>query len=275
MRYTIVVLAACQPHNVDHAGLTQRELPGFSLLLPSGDDKLSSEYADGELEIDRANGYSNALVDVSWYFGEALHGDELLEVGKQALHGANPQATGKAELVTREGRELVHIPYDTEEWASSLPCGGRNVLLATERFSVDDHLRMVTSFDCHPIAAKEHEQVPLPIAIDLPGFTEADKDPTTRVLSKDDAHVMLDINLHDSGKDSTETLVHSFVKQAQPDAVTTALGADLYQFKGSDLTGWVRVVRCRETKTVIIGFVPTGTKADDLLAAIRAAHCRG
>ncbi|HEY1553997.1 MAG TPA: hypothetical protein VGF94_04135 [Kofleriaceae bacterium] len=273
MRHAIIALAACAPHTLDHAELAKRELPGFSLLLPSGEAKLSPAYADGELELARAGGYPNATVNVTWYFGDQLHGPELLEMGQQAVRAANPSATGKAELVTHDGHELVRIPYEYDEWASSLACGARSVTLATERFSLDDHLRMVNSLDCHPIAQKEHERVPLPIAIDLPGFTAVDRDPTTRVLSQGDAHVMLDLNLHETGTDETKAFVASFVHQTEPDAVTTELSTDLYAFEGSELAGWVRAVRCGDTKTMIVAVVPASTPADDLLARIRAAHC--
>jgi hypothetical protein len=197
MALVLLVVVACTPN----AKLERRELPGFSISLPTGavvgPGATNPEYATGSLAI-RDDAHARIAI-VGWSTGGKLTREELAPV--MAALGAVTHAGDSGTLVADTGSDGAHV--DTLQLEtdvapmllSQLDCGGRNLVIATmsERDGRALQHAIVTSVICKPdpIQEKALASVGIELHLDLPGWNAVSHSDGQLMLSDGKSILML------------------------------------------------------------------------------------
>jgi hypothetical protein len=268
-----------------HADLTKRELPGFSLSLPSGGDVIEnrSEYNVGKLGIKNV-GNSHAAAFVQWDLGGGLEKNELELVA--GVMGKALGVAGKGRIATIPGPDGK--PVDTIVFGGDptfamgmLPCGVRQVAIALAGPAEVTELlpRVVATFSCHPDPAQESTAaVRFPLVLELPagwyvGSREVDQIMITDglesglLLRASPARMPVDLDV------LVEPMfkvmgVQGKITKREPNRVWITMN------DGSDsIDGWFRLVTCPDATAMVMAVAADPATLNDLDARVTRARC--
>jgi len=151
---------------VDDARLTTRELPGFSIGLPSGtEDKTNTTYGDGAVQINAILGTGD-VVRVGWEAGQIFDESAVDMVAKglgamahsPLVHGTGPHGKPTIAFTIDSTKGALHMIVTT--------CGVRRIMImsTTEKLAQ----RMLATLQCHPDPAQEGAVDTVPWTATLP-----------------------------------------------------------------------------------------------------------
>jgi len=269
---------------LERAALERRELPGFSISIPSGDvveDR--REYDNGKLALKNV-GNSKGVVFVQWELGGAMESGEFQVLAGLMSKALGVEGDGRVETLNGPDRKPVNaIVFRNDDASfvmSMLPCGVRHVMIATG--GPDDtwslHERIIATFACAPDPARESTaQLRFPLVLDLPGWYAAERevdqmqitDGKTGSLSVRAAPPNLKVDLG--------MLIEPMFKAAGVEARITKRAGDrvwLTMSDGSDsMNGWARLVPCPDASALVIALAVDQAALDDLYNRVSNARC--
>lgn len=265
-----------------HARLTTKELPGFSIDLPSGDvAKESLDYQTGTLLLGNIAG-SGGVAGVGWYAGSDLPPGQAEMLGRAMAGVTGGNNTTHGTMRGPGGTSLPSLVIDTDKGDLNMvfvPCGNRGVMV----ISLGDgaqalEQRMVASFRCKPDPAREREQATqgVTVHIDLPDFRAVSHEAAQLQLTDGTSLVQL------------QSMVTGDPTKLQPllNAVFVAMGAELtfstehdgrIPFQGTleneHVIGFATAITCAGSTTVVFVFSPDQAAADQLSQHVASLRC--
>lgn len=267
--------------------LTRRELPGFSLALPSGETASETVgYPAGSIMLKRV-GDGSGVVIVSWEPGGNLTREELGAMMPlfAKLVTKDEGTTKLGSVAGPDGKPVDTITFDTDGLdmeLSMLTCGVRHVLIATAADSgvMPLHRRIVASFECHPDPAQESTATSLafPLALELPGWHLVARDEEVTQISSDDASLVLRA-LPPALKtpDLASFIGPAFEQSGVHVAVVERRGNDFIKVKlddqGDSGMGWVALFRCPTAIALVLGLAHDDATVTALYDQVHAARC--
>lgn len=268
---------------LNRLSLERRDLPGFSLALPSGDEiQNDKDYARGRLSLKNVGGV-NGVAIVGWEPGiEPATETDLKLVGELMVKAIDKTATASMTKVAgSDGKPVDTVLFRGEAAMalSMLQCGTRHVVIATggRDVAMDLHERVIKSFVCKPVEELEATaKMTFPLVIDLPGWYAIANDPdqiqitdgeNALTLRTTDANVKLDI----------AALVEPMFKAAGVQGSITSRDGDRVNIVLSDggdsMDGWVRLVSCPKSSAFILALGTSKDNLDFLYNRVSAARC--
>jgi hypothetical protein len=263
------------------ATLERRELPGFSVSLPSGElDGVADDYKTGKAQLIH-HGNSSCVFSIAWMPGAADH--ELLELEARALMPAM-NISGEPQFVEVAGAATARMDTDKGLFeVSMVPCGARNVQLISigprgiERL----HRRVVESFACQADAAKDAaaSQGGFPMAFDLPGWTVQDADPAAVQIIDPNGHSALSlqptgpIDADMSIKDALGPIFRAMGVTAQIGDTVDGYTSITATLDKQPLTGFATLVRCPRGNGLVIGMSDTEQALVATRELVSHGHC--
>ena len=277
------LIACSRPAKVE-----RHQLPGFSIELTTGtmvgpEGSSTSDYARGTLAI-RDDAHER-LSMIAWTPGEKLSREELAPVIVALGVALHTTATGTVVSDTgADGSKVDTMVVDTDLAPlrmTQLPCGGRNLLLATmsEHDAAAFHHQLLTSIVCTPDPAQETQlgTVTLELRRDLPSWKTMSHDDGQLVLT--DGHSLLLLRPMPVG--TSDELVSAvgpmltamFGKEitvgAQVDGRVPLEGT----IEGERFIGWAKLAPCPHSKTMALALATSSAGADGLAAVLDRATC--
>jgi len=267
---------------LSHARLTVRELPGFSIGLPSGEasEQKFFDYDVGKLMVKNVGG-QGGVIAVSWEGGVPSRED--LELAAKAL-GPAMGGTGTPAITNLTGPrgtavETVVIDSDKSPMRLSfLPCGTRRVMIATMAGSDTEavHARVIPTFTCKPDPKRETiTPGVVPLIAELPGWFATERDAGQVVLSDGSGMVLLK-TMPSSPTGVEDMVVPMFNAIGWKLAVTGHVGDRSIvtgTIEGELVHGWVRSVKCVTQAVIVVAIAVDIAGADKLAAQLDAARC--
>lgn len=176
--------------SLDAAPLVPRQLPGFSISLPPGEEKASDRpYYMGRFELTDVAGRGGRII-VRWAPGGEM---ELTEVEQLAREIA---VVAKIELSsTTQWPGPTGTPVQTavlrkptgKIWISVMSCGQRRIVIFSDGPEAmgELHRRILPTIACQPVPASEAQLSTLPWTIELPaGWLLVEAPPGRVTLAK-------------------------------------------------------------------------------------------
>ena len=265
------------------ARLTTREFPGFSIGMPSGDEKDRNDGdATGKLELVDVEG-TGGVVAVRWEPGGALDASEMnaMTAGlSSAVGGGTPSMT---KLPGPGGTEVDTVAFDSAKgpmWVSIIVCGARRVTVNTGGSALESiHRRMVASLVCHPGAAPKAATEGFPLALDIPdGWHQMPGEPGQIQLTDGSRALIL--------REFPETLKDLDKARALLTSAFEASGVHLTfgemhdqripftGMSGSDaILGWIWPYECANRSILVMAIVSDQASSDSLVELVKKAHC--
>ena len=259
--------------------LTRRNLPGFSIDLPSGiDSKLVTDYTAGKLFLTKI-GRTKATLHLGWQFSEDIGEGEALELGRAAARGAGLDAAKVRVMPAINGAVTLALDAAPTSMMSIHACGGRMIVAASTELGEAMHRKILGSIDCHPDPKLETQTTEMPVWIDLPGYQIEEKGPGNMTLIGDGARVVM---RHQPSASITpemaQKLGEQFLKIAGFENAT--MGAPkgnlltfVHHIDGNDEPGFFRFISCPTSNVLLLAMAADRATADELEKRGAAARC--
>src|SRR5688572_100605 len=159
------LLAGCRDRSAStDLALTRRSLPGFSLELPRGVEKVAQlDYTAGKLRVEKLGG-GEGMMAVYWMFGQVVDEAGALEIARAAARSDGLAPEG-AQLIERKPDRTTLIAIDAArtKLQSFVQCGARTISLATYSVTEPVHRKILGSLRCEPDPASEQAATSIPI----------------------------------------------------------------------------------------------------------------
>lgn len=273
--FSTLCLAACAKN--DRAKVTRRALPGFSLELPSGVEKLAQlDYTAGKLRLDQLSGSAGSFI-IYWSFGQVVDSASALEAGKAAARSEELDPT-YVEVLEKGAVTTVAIDREHARLQSYVQCGARVLSIATAGVGVPMHNKIVGSLRCEPDPAREQAATTMPLAIDLPGFSAYARDPGELGLTSSTATVMIrryassSLTVADFERESA-----ALFQAMKLDAKAQPRRGNVLPFTanidGTAELGVLRPIDCPDFKLLVIAIAPDDASLHDVEQRVEAARC--
>jgi hypothetical protein len=269
--------------------LTKRNLPGFSIALPSGETAAEAvAYPAGSVMLKRV-GDGTGVVIVSWEPGGNLTREELramMPIFTQAMALTDAGGTTKLGSVAGpDNKPIDTVTFDTDTLdleLSMFACGVRHIMVATaaDRDVMQLHQRIVATFHCAPDPAQEATATSLafPLALDLPGWFVVGRDEEVTQISSDTASLVLR-TLPPSLKtpDLATFIGPAFEQTGAHVEIVEKRGGDFLKVKledqGDSGMGWVGLFRCPTGIALVLGLGHDDATVSALYEKVKAARC--
>jgi hypothetical protein len=279
-----VVLVAFGCHAPDPSGapLTERELPGFSISLPAGDEESALAYRDGHVAIHDV-AHSGGGVSVHWEPGTWSDHDEAL-MSSIAVKRIGGNATPSSERTTGpQGEPIITVHAKSDERGITMSlrtCGARRVVFTTAGQRMEAlHRRVLASFDCHPDPAKDAAIGALPWVFDPPEGWKTHKAPAGRAEFRGDGSSVLVRGIDElKSREELEKKIPALLSVAGFTVQRVDWKDDRLRFsatiKGREQSGFVMSVSCVRGAVLLLVTSSDAAAADrahDVLLA--HGHC--
>jgi hypothetical protein len=269
--------------------LTKRDLPGFSIALPSGEKAAEAiAYPAGSVMLKRV-GDGSGVVVISWEPGGNLTRDELhamMPIFTKAMaiadHGGD---TRLGSVAGPGGKPIDTVSFDTDTLdleLSMFACGVRHVMIATaaDRDALALHLRIIATFQCTPDPAQEATATSLafPLALELAGWHLVAHDDEVTQISSDDASLVLR-TLPPALKtpDLASFIGPAFEQTGAHVEIVDKRGDDYIKVKledhGDSGMGWVALFHCPTGIALVLGLAHDDATVTELYEKVKASRC--
>jgi hypothetical protein len=275
----VLAIAGCKRGRPE---LVRRELPGFSIELPSW--KVAGQQLDyGHGQITVASPPHVEIV--SWSAGSKLTPEELAMDLKALTALPKLGAATMADAFTDSSGAHVDTfrisSDDASILMSQLPCGGRFVLVASFAAADSDklHQQILSSFRCTPDPKLEPTlaSTDVDLVVDLPGWYALSRDENQLMLSDGKSMVMLQpipkllgSELMTAVGPILERVFGGAIHAGAVDGDRVPLTGTL---EGTSYVGFAKIATCPQTKIFVIALSPTDDQKLDVQKRIDAAHC--
>ena len=266
--------------------LTVRQLPGFSIALPGGEETASpSTYSQGDLELLSVGG-RNAGVSVHWQIGD-FPDDDVVAIIARSIASAGRSAAGsksskdtaitpanfplEAALASPTQNKSIEFPFNDEMMArfTVVECGGRMVMITTMSTDSDGgkrlHARIVRSLHCTPDPTQNVADAPIPLVMELPGWHRQDLSRGQLTITNDVAAVLaVPLTIEPKG-DVLDRVAGPLLQAIDPQLHLTGAGTDelraIAGSVGGDVArGWVHPVACGDARGwLLLAYLEPGT----------------
>lgn len=265
------------------AALVEKALPGFTIALPSGDEKsVRLDYMAGQYKLANVVGTGDAVL-VQWEPGTSLSREEVEAIGDGVSAAFGASKSGTTSRLPGPGGNLL----DTMELSSPKGsirisfdiCGGRRIEIMTAGDHIQKlHERMLATIVCKPDPARETSlDAVAPIPLELPAsWHRMDTEPG-QVAYTDDTRVLLikplatppdDVALSKLFDATLGKLGQNVKLGAKRDGRFPLTGT----FDGVAAVGWLWPFECGSHAVLILGLAVDEAGASDLVTVFRNAQ---
>ena len=256
--------------------LVQREFPGFSIELPTGDDhEWVNDYGAGKLQMRRL-GKTRATLHMGWQFAEDLPEEGTFALAQAAARGAGSDPGSVTKL-----DHLAHPTYFLDKKSQGLlsyiRCGKRLIIVVTTSAGELAHGKIIATLVCKPDPEKENAATAMPLVADLPGFVATERHPGQ--LTLEDLHTVITVQRKPPGSVGIEMIEKAgldFMKPLGAELKAGTRRGDILPFSGTiegePRVGLVRMVACPKAQMLIIAHTDP-EQLDDVEGKIRGVRC--
>lgn len=281
----VAALAACITFGIcfqaipglDQAKLTTRELPGFSIGLPSGTEaKTNLTYSEGAVQINEVMGTGN-VVRIGWEAGRMFDDSEVEMIAKglgSKGHSAFEHGTGP------HGKPTVALTVDTDKGPIRVivtTCGARRIMIMA---SESDKLaaRMLATLTCHPDASKETAVDTVPWTTQLPAGWFSTAAIKGQLALTDGNNVLLARTVESMpDRAGTPKLLQSLMNAAGVDMTVEPWKDDRFPvhatIEGKAYGGFAMPIDCHGRTVLLLGFATDDAATEQIAAIAKSGRC--